>query len=427
MNFENTLTFARQCDKADPLAPFRDQFHRPEHAGKELLYFTGNSLGLQPVTARSAVDHELSRWAALGVEGHFSDQDPWFTCHRKLAGPSARLVGAMESEVVCMNSLTTNLHLLFVSFYRPTQHRFKIISEAGMFPSDRYLLETQVGFHGFTPEQAIVEVGPRPGEHIIRHEDLLDAIAQCGDQLALVFLGGINYFNGQLFDIADLTRAAHGVGAKAGFDLAHAVGNVPLSLHDDGVDFAAWCSYKYLNGGPGNIGGAYVHERYGEGFEGPRFAGWWGHDEARRFEMQPGFTPMPGAQGWQLSNPPAVEVAMLYASLQLFDAAGLAALRAKSLKLTAYLLHVLQAAFSRQPGLGLECITPADPMQRGCQLSVRLGGADKSFFNALCERGVSADFRAPDVMRFAPVPFYNSFEDVWRLGDTIGELLATRQ
>ncbi|MFK7956444.1 MAG: kynureninase [Lysobacterales bacterium] len=427
MNFDNTLAFARECDGADPLASFRDQFHRPQHDGKDLLYFTGNSLGLQPVACRDAVEHELARWAALGVEGHFSEQDPWFTCHRKLAGPSARLVGAKESEVVCMNSLTTNLHLLFVSFYRPTAERFKIISEAGMFPSDRYLLETQVAFHGFQPDEAIVEVGPRPGEHAIRHEDLLDSIAQCGDQLAMVFIGGINYFNGQFFDIAGLTSAAHKVGAKAGFDLAHAVGNVPLSLHDHDVDFAAWCTYKYLNAGPGNIGGAYVHERYGEGFDGPRFAGWWGHDESRRFEMQPGFTPMPGAQGWQLSNPPAVEVAMLNASLQLFDEVGLDALRAKSVKLTSFLLHVLKEEFSRQPGLGLECITPEDPEQRGCQLSVRLGGTDKSFFDELCALGVSADFRAPNVMRFAPAPFYNSFEDVWRLGNTIAKLLATRQ
>ncbi len=424
-SFENSLAFAQSCDAADPLAHWRRQFHHPQVDGQEQLYFTGNSLGLQPLAVAEAVGEELARWARLGVEGHFSERDPWFTCHKKLSGPSARLVGALESEVVCMNSLTTNLHLLFVSFYRPTKARYKIISEAGMFPSDRYLLESQVSFHGFDPADAIVEVGPRAGEQVIRHEDFVSAIEQCGDQLALLFVGGINYFNGQLFDIAGLTEAAHGVGALAGFDLAHAVGNVPLSLHDDQADFAAWCTYKYLNAGPGNIGGAYIHQRHGQCFDGPRFAGWWGYDQSRRFLMEPGFKAMPGAEGWQLSNPPVIEVAMLGASLKMFDQVGMAALRSKSLELTAYLLHVLSEEFSRRPELGLESITPREPEQRGCQLSVKLGGCGKPFFDRLCATGVSADFRAPDVMRFAPTPFYNSFEDVWRLGDRIGTLLAS--
>ncbi|MEM1088828.1 MAG: kynureninase [Pseudomonadota bacterium] len=425
--FENTLNFARENDEKDSLAPWRSAFHHPVVDGQPLLYFTGNSLGLQPVAARKAVDHELGRWAKLGVEGHFSSEDPWYTCHKKLAGPMARVVGAQESEVVCMNSLTANLHFLFVSFYRPTRGRFKIISEAGMFPSDRYLLETQVQFHGFDPAEAIVEIGPREGEQVVRHEDLLAAIEDCGDQLALLFLGGINYYTGQLFNLRELTAAAHRVGAIAGFDLAHAAGNVPLSLHDDNVDFAAWCTYKYLNAGPGNLGGIFVHERHGSDFDGPRFAGWWGYDESKRFLMQPGFQPIPGAEGWQLSNPPVVEVAMLGASLAMFDEVGIAALREKSLRLTAYLLFVLQEEFARRPELGLRSITPEDPAQRGCQLSVQLGGTDRSFFDRLRAEGVSADFREPDVMRFAPTPFYNRFEDIWLLGAILRRLLEEEE
>lgn len=424
MIFENSLSFAQQQDRQDELSVFRDKFHFPIINDQRVLYFTGNSLGLAPKSAKEYVNAEMDEWAKWGVEGHFEAKNPWVSYHEILTPASAELVGANESEVVCMNSLTTNLHLLFVSFYQPSQHRYKIISEAKMFPSDRYLLETQVKHHGFSPDDAIIEVAPREGEHLIREEDILAAIDNHKDELALVFLGGVNYFTGQLFDMEKLTQAAHDVGALAGFDLAHAVGNVPLKLHDWHVDFAAWCTYKYLNGSAGNVGGIFVHDKHGNNTELPRFGGWWGHNKERRFLMENTFEPMSGAEGWQLSNVPIMGMAVLKSSLDIFQAAGIENLRAKSLQLTAYLEFVFNDIVSQFSNIELEIITPTAPEKRGCQLSVKLVGTDKSFFKALTEAGVIADFREPDVVRLAPTPLYNSFEDVYLFGQTLKSLLA---
>jgi kynureninase len=336
----------------------------------------------------------------------------------------ADIVGARDSEVVCMNSLTTNIHLLFVSFYRPTQQRYKIISEARMFPSDRYLLETQTQFHGFDPDDAIIEVAPRDGERLIREEDILDAIAANADELALVFFGGVNYFTGQLFNMPRLTEAAHAVGAIAGFDLAHAAGNVPLSLHDWDVDFAAWCSYKYLNSSPGNVGAIFVHERHGRNFELPRFGGWWGHDKATRFQMKNGFQPMEGAEGWQLSNVPILGMSAMKASLEVFAEAGMIALREKSEKLTGYLEYTVDQLTADFPDANISVITPRDPAQRGCQISIDLAGRERQLFDDMIAAGVIADFREPCIIRMAPVPLYNSFEDVFTFGVVMRRLLA---
>lgn len=425
MTFENTLAYAEKLDSQDSLAAYRDKFYHPVIDGKKVLYFTGNSLGLQPKTAKAYVNAELDDWAKLGVEGHFHATNPWLSYHEMLTPTSAELVGANDSEVVCMNSLTTNLHLLFVSFYRPNKQRFKIISEAKMFPSDRYLLETQVKHHGFDPDEAIIEVAPRDGQHLIDEADILAAIDQHQDQLALVFFGGMNYFTGQLFDMQKLTAAAHRAGALAGFDLAHAVGNVPMQLHHWQVDFAAWCTYKYLNSSAGNVGGIFVHDRHGNNTELNRFGGWWGHNKERRFLMESQFDPMSGAEGWQLSNAPVMGMAILKASLDIFQQAGLDNLRSKSLKLTAYLEFVFNQVVEQFPDVQLEIITPSDPNKRGCQLSVKLIGIDKGFFQTLTEAGVIADFREPDVIRLAPTPLYNSFSDIFHFGQVLTSVLTS--
>jgi kynureninase len=425
MTFENTLAYAEQLDSQDSLAAYRDKFYHPVIDDKKVLYFTGNSLGLQPKTAKAYVNAELDDWAKLGVEGHFHATNPWLSYHEMLTPTSAELVGANDSEVVCMNSLTTNLHLLFVSFYRPNKQRFKIISEAKMFPSDRYLLETQVKHHGFDPDEAIIEVAPRDGQHLIDEADILAAIDQHQDQLALVFFGGMNYFTGQLFDMQKLTAAAHRAGALAGFDLAHAVGNVPMQLHHWQVDFAAWCTYKYLNSSAGNVGGIFVHDRHGNNTELNRFGGWWGHNKERRFLMESQFDPMSGAEGWQLSNAPVMGMAILKASLDIFQQAGLDNLRSKSLKLTAYLEFVFNQVVEQFPDVQLEIITPSDPNKRGCQLSVKLIGIDKGFFQTLTQAGVIADFREPDVIRLAPTPLYNSFSDIFHFGQVLTSVLTS--
>ena len=424
MQYESTLEFARAQDEADPLRALRDRFHFPELGTKELVYFTGHSLGLQPKSVRAAVELELDEWAKYGVEGHFHSTNPWYSYHELLTPPMAELVGAQESEVVCMNSLTTNLHLLFVSFYRPTPQRYKIISEAKMFPSDRYLLETQARFHGFEPDDAIVEIAPREGERLIREEDILAAIETHADELALVFFGGVNYFTGQLFNMPRLTAAAHAAGAIAGFDLAHAAGNVPLLLHDWGVDFAAWCSYKYLNASPGNVGAIFVHERHGDNPDLPRFGGWWGHDKETRFQMKSGFQPMTGAEGWQLSNAPILGMSAMKASLDVFAETGMPALRAKSEKLTGYLEYTIGLLAEEFPDAEISVITPRDPSQRGCQISMDVAGRERKLFDDMIATGVIADFREPCVIRMAPVPLYNSFEDVFTFGRVMSELLA---
>jgi len=423
VQYESTLEFARSQDKVDSLRVYRDRFRFPSLGTPELVYFTGHSLGLQPKAVQAAVELELDEWAKYGVEGHFHATNPWYSYHERLTPPMAKIVGARESEIVCMNSLTTNLHLLFVSFYRPTRERYRIISEAGMFPSDRYLLETQANFHGFDPDDAIVEIGPRDGEWTIREEDILAAIEANADRLAMVFLGGVNYFTGQLFDMSRLTGAAHAVGAVAGFDLAHAAGNVPLSLHAWDVDFSAWCSYKYLNSGPGNVGAIFVHERHGSNPELPRFGGWWGHDKATRFQMKSGFRPMEGAEGWQLSNAPVLGMSAMKASIDIFAEVGMQALRDKSEKLTGYLEYVIDRLAEEYPDAGVGVITPRNPRQRGSQISINIAGRERKFFDDMIREGVIADFREPCVIRMAPVPLYNSFEDVFTFGKVMGELL----
>ena len=423
MHYDSTLEFARVQDEADPLRKYRDRFRFPSLGTPELVYFTGHSLGLQPESVRAAVELELDEWAKFGVEGHFRATNPWYGYHERLTPPMATIVGARKSEVVCMNSLTTNLHLLFVSFYRPTKERYRIISEARMFPSDRYLLETQAKFHGFDPDDAIVEVGPRDGEWTIREEDILAAIEANADRLAMVFLGGVNFFTGQLFDMATLTRAAHAVGAVAGLDLAHAAGNVPLSLHDWDVDFAAWCSYKYLNSGPGNVGAIFVHERHGCNPELPRFGGWWGHEEATRFRMQSGFRPMEGAEGWQLSNAPVLGMSAMKASLDTFAEIGMQALREKSEKLTGYLEFTIDGLAEKFPDAGIGVISPRDPQRRGSQISIKIAGREKKLFDDMIREGVIVDFREPCIIRMAPVPLYNSFEDVFTFGRVMDKLL----
>ena len=427
MRYESKREFAQAQDAADPLRGYRDQFHFPSLGTDELVYFTGHSLGLQPRSVRAAVELELDEWAKYGVEGHFHSTNPWYSFHELLTPAMATLVGANESEVVCMNSLTTNIHLMFVSFYRPTKERYKIISEARMFPSDRYLLETQAKFHGFDPDDAIIEVAPRNGERLIREEDILAEIEANADSVAMVFFGGVNYFTGQLFDIERLTEAAHAVGAIAGFDLAHAAGNVPLALHDWNVDFAAWCSYKYLNSSPGNVGAIFVHERHGKSFDLPRFGGWWGHDKDSRFQMQPGFQPMEGAEGWQLSNVPILGMAAMKASLDVFSEAGMSALREKSEKLTGYLEFTVDQLAAEFPDADIRLITPRDPAQRGCQLSIDIAGRERSLFDAMVAAGLIADFREPCIIRMAPVPLYNSFEDVFTFGQVMRRLLAEGQ
>ena len=424
MQYESTIEFARAQDAADPLRNYRDRFHFPSFATGELVYFTGHSLGLQPKTLRAAVELELDEWAKYGVEGHFHSTNPWYSYHERLTPAMAEIVGAKESEVVCMNSLTTNIHLLFVSFYRPTKKRYKIISEARMFPSDRYLLETQTQFHGFDPDDAIIEVAPRDGERLIREEDILCAIEANADEVALVFFGGVNYFTGQLFNLQRLTEAAHAVGAIAGFDLAHAAGNVPLSLHEWDVDFAAWCSYKYLNSSPGNVGAIFVHERHGKDSDLPRFGGWWGHDKSTRFEMKNGFQPMDGAQGWQLSNVPILGMSAMKASLDIFAEAGMTALREKSEKLTGYLEYTVDRLAEEFPDADIQLITPRDPAERGSQISIDIAGRERKLFDDMIAAGVIADFREPCIIRIAPMPLYNSFEDVFTFGKVMRKLLA---
>lgn len=418
MNFQPTLTFARQLDKTDPLRPYRRRFFFPKHNGKDALYFCGNSLGLQPKGVQAALEQELKHWREHAVEGHFRGEMPWMYYHKFLQPQSARLVGAKESEVVVMNTLTVNLHLLMVSFYRPTKQRFKIVMEAHAFPSDQYAVESQVRYHGFSPEEAIIEVAPRAGEETLRTEDILATIERHGSEAALVMFGGVNYYTGQFFDLKEITEAAHREGAFAGFDLAHAAGNLPLQLHDWGVDFACWCSYKYLNSGPGGPSGIFVHERHGNNPDLPRFAGWWGHDEAHRFLMQKGFVPMQGAAGWQLSNAQIFSMAAHKVSLDLFDEVGMEALRAKAVKMTGYLEFLIENLNKKSQRFNV--ITPRDPAQRGCQLSILTGSEGKKLFDFLAENGVIADWREPNVIRVAPVPFYNSFEDCWRLAELLG-------
>lgn len=421
MQFENSLAFARKQDRLDPLKKFRTLFHIPNVNGKTSVYFTGNSLGLQPKTTRKFVTEELEDWASLGVEGHVHSRRPWLYYHKFAKKGLAALTGAKPSEVVAMNQLTVNLHLMLVSFYRPTEKRFKILTETGPFSSDQYALDSQVKLHGFKPEEAIIELKPRVGEYTLRTEDILNSIDQNKDQLSLIIIGGVQYYTGQLFDIKKITEAGHQAGANVGFDLAHAVGNVSLNLHQDNVDFAVWCSYKYLNAGPGAVAGAFVHERHAKSFDLPRFAGWWGHNEQERFQMKKGFQPMPGVDGWQLSNFPVLPGAALLASLEIFQQAGIKNLVKKSIQLTEYLEYLLKETDST--GKKFVILTPSEKTERGCQLSIYMKQSGKKVFNALTRAGVIADWREPNVIRVAPVPLYNTFEDVFRFGEIFRKAL----
>jgi len=407
------LDHARALDTQEPMPTRRVEFHVPQHNGEDTIYFTGNSLGLQPKAAANALQTELDDWATHGVEGHFRARHPWVSYHERFAEGLAQLVGAKTEEVVAMNALTVNLHLLLVSFYRPEGKRRKILCEAKAFPSDQYALASQVRFHGGDPETDIIEIAPREGTSVIEEADIEDMLRTCGDEIALVMMGGVQYFTGQWLDMDRITRAAHAAGAVCGFDLAHAVGNVPLQLHAWDVDFACWCTYKYLNSGPGAVAGAFVHSRHVGGKSIPRFEGWWGHNAERRFLMESQFDSMGTAEAWQMSNAPVFNMAIHAASLDQFSSIGMEALRAKSLRLTAYLEAGIQTV-ARHNEVQLEVITPADPSRRGCQLSMVAHGFGRELFQTLTDAGVVADWREPNVIRMAPVPLYNTFEDIAR-------------
>lgn len=422
MTFENNILFAKELDENDPLKHFRDQFYIPVINGKESIYFTGNSLGLQPKTTQEYVLNELEDWANFGVEGHFHATNPWLSYHEIFPNQLSKIVGALPEEVVVMNQLTVNLHLLMTSFYRPTKDRFKIVCEAKAFPSDQYALESQVKLHGLNPDEAIIEVSPREGEHIVRTEDILDTISKHKDSIAVVMFGGVNYYSGQVFDMEKITLAAHNVGAYCGFDLAHAAGNIELKMHDWNVDFACWCSYKYLNSGPGGVAGAYIHQKHITDKTLPRLAGWWGHDKASRFKMEKGFNPIETAEGWQLSNAPVLSMAAHKASLDIFEDAGMENLIPKGKMLSDYLLFILNEVNNGLDKKIIEIITPSD--DKGCQVSILMLEKGKEVFEALKQQGVIADWREPNVIRVAPVPLYNSFEDVYRFGEIIKAFLV---
>jgi kynureninase len=412
------LDDARRLDMDDPLRGFRTKFFIPQPQGEPLVYLTGNSLGLQPVKAREYAEQEFHDWATLGVEGHFHSRHPWYYYHHFCEEQLAHVVGAKTVEVTAMGSLTNNLHLLMVSFYRPTKARYKILVEASAFPSDQYAVQSQAKFHGFDPNDAIVEARPRDGEYTLRTEDIVALIEQHKDSLALVMFGGVNYLTGQCFDMETITAEAHKHGAVAGFDLAHAAGNVLLQLHDWNVDFACWCSYKYLNSGPGGVAGIFVHERHSQNDALPRFAGWWGTPEDTRFKMTNTFQPQAGAAAWQLSNAPVLPLAVHRASLELFQLAGMPYLREKSRKLTYVMQNVIDEYNAANPDTPMDVITPHEFSERGCQFSV-VAREGKTLFNKLSERGVVVDWREPNVMRMAPVPLYNSFEDIYRLKEAL--------
>src|SRR5437016_5080131 len=421
MNFSADEDFAQKLDAEDPLRHFRERFHLPlGKDGKPLIYFAGNSLGLMPRAARKIVKQELDNWAELAVDAHHRAGTPWYSYHESLREPTARLIGAQPNEVICMNSLTVNLHLMMATFYRPTKSRFKILMEEPAFPSDTYAIKTQIVHRGIDQKDALILARPRKSQFTIRTEDILDLIDKNADQLAIVIFGGANFFTGQLFDIKKITAAAHKHGIIAGFDLAHAIGNVPLSLHDWNVDFAVWCSYKYLNAGPGAVAGAFVHERHATNTSLPRLAGWFGNDPHSRFRLhlEPDFIPVPSADGWQISNPPIFSMAPLRASLAIFDEAGaMEPLRVKSIKLTGYLEFLIDQIGSKK----FSVITPADPNARGAQLSIQAHDHPKQLHEELIAAGVKCDFREPNVIRVAPTPLYNTFHEVWRFAQILAD------
>ncbi len=420
MTYQNSLDFAKQLDQEDPLAYLRETFHIPkDKEGNDWLYFTGNSLGLQPKATQNYIQQELDDWAKYGVEGHFEAKNPWMPYHEFLTENMAKIVGAKPIEVVIMNTLTTNLHLLMVSFYQPTKTKFKIVIESDAFPSDRYAVESQLKFHGFDPKEGLLEWKPREGEELLRMEDLEAMLEAEGDEIALLMIGGVNYYTGQYLDIKKIAELGHAKGAMVGIDLAHGAGNIQPNLHDSNVDFAAWCTYKYLNSGPGSLAGLFVHEKHAHNKELNRFAGWWGHDKETRFNMRFDFNPIPGAESWQLSNPPILSMAAIKASLDMFNEVGMDALREKSETLTAYFEYLINEVDTDR----IKIITPSNPAERGCQLSIQVKNADKSLHQKLIDKHIISDWREPDVIRCAPVPLYNTFEDVYRMVDELKKCL----
>jgi kynureninase len=422
MTFESSLEFAKKMDANDPLNAFREKFLFPDFHKKDIIYFTGNSLGLQPKSTRKMIEEELDDWAKYGVEGHFMSRRPWYSYHEQLTELSAYVVGAKPIETVITHSLTTNIHLLMVSFYQPNGKRTKILCEKKAFPSDQYALMSQLEFHGYDKEH-LIEIGPRDGEETIQHEDILDAIEKHKDELALVFMGGVNYYTGQFFNLKEITKAGHQAGAVVGFDLAHAAGNVNLSLHDWNIDFATWCSYKYLNSSPGGVSGIFVHEKHAENPELKRFAGWWGHDKEQRFLMEDKFIPIKGAEGWQLSNAPVLGMAAHLASLQIFKEAGMERIGSKRDLITAYLEYLILKVSAENEDF-LKIITPNSIFDRGSQLSLVLKKDGKKKFDLLTEQGIIADWREPNVIRIAPAPLYNSFEDCWHFAEVLGRQVS---
>jgi kynureninase len=419
MEYQNTSAFAQAQDANDPLAKYRDQFYFPTFTEKPVVYFTGNSLGLQPKTVREYINQELDDWAKWGVEGHFDAKNPWMPYHELLTDKTARIVGAKPEEVVVTHSLTTNLHLLMVSFYTPTKSRYKILCEKKAFPSDQYALQTQVKFHGYQPDDALIQIEARPGEHTIRMEDVKAIIEENKDDIALIMIGGVNYYTGQLWDMESITKWGHDIGATVGFDLAHAAGNIDLKLNEWGVDFAAWCGYKYLNSSPGGVSGLYVNENHLKNKELNRFAGWWGQEKETRFLMEEEFRPIETAEAWQVSNAPILSMAAHRASLDIFDEVGMEALCKKRDLLTGYLEFVINEISNKYEGVNFEIITPADKKQRGAQLSILAHGQGKPLFDFISKEGVVADWREPNVIRIAPAPLYNNFEDVYRFGQIL--------
>lgn len=418
--FEPHLEYALNRDQMDALRPYREAFHIPkDNKGNDWLYFTGNSLGLQPKTTKAVVEQELKDWANLGVEGHFQAKNPWMPYHEYLTQSMAKIMGAKPIEVVVMNTLTANLHFLMASFYSPTKKRPKILIESDAFPSDRYAVQTQLEFHGYDPKDCLIEWSPRAGETLLHIEDLESLLEKQGAEIALLLIGGVNYYTGQYLDLKKIAELGHAKGCKVGIDLAHGAGNIQPDLHASGVDFAAWCTYKYLNSGPGSLGGVFVHQRYAHDKNLKRFAGWWSQNKTTRFDMRQALDITPGAEGWQLSNPPILSMAAIKASLDLFNEVGMEVLREKSIQLTGYLEYLINELNNPD----IEIITPKDPNQRGCQLSIRVKNTDKTLHKKLTEKHVITDWREPDVIRCAPVPFYNSFEDVYRMVEILKTLL----
>jgi kynureninase len=419
-NYKNTLEFAKELDQLDPLADFRNQFHIPKNQdGTEQIYLCGNSLGLQPKKTKEYLQEELNDWANLGVEGHTEAKHPWMPYHEFLTEKMAKIVGAKPSEVVMMNTLSVNLHLMMVSFYRPTTKKYKIVIESDAFPSDKYAVESQLKLHDIDPKDGLILWKPREGEELCRFEDLEKIMQEQGDEVALLMIGTTNYYTGQSFPIKKITQLGHQYNCKVGFDLAHGAGNIQPQLHESGADFAVWCSYKYLNSGPGSVGGCFVHEKHAKDANLKRFAGWWGHNKSTRFNMRHEFDPIPGAEGWQLSNPPILSMAAIRASLDIFDEAGFDNIREKAIKLTGFLEYLLLEIKDKR----IEMITPTNPQERGSQISIKLKGATKQLFDDLMKAGVISDWREPNVIRLAPISLYNSYQDVYQMVQILKKLL----